>query len=160
MDIKNAPTTFQRILNDVLSTMLDVEALVYLDDIITYSNTLKEHDKRARRLFNRLREANMKLQPDKYEFLKTEVAYLGHIISENGVKPNPNKIIAIKNFPQPTTPKEIKSFLGLSGYYRRFIKNYAKWAKPLTELLKKEAHWNWRKSQKKSCILLQNINRQ
>lgn len=123
MGIKNAPPTFQQLLNNVLSTMLDTEAFVYLDDIIIYSDTLEEHDRRVRRLFNRLREANLKLQPDKCEFSKTEVAYLGHVISEEGVKPNPNKIISIKNFPPPTCPKDVKSFLGLSGNYRRFIKN-------------------------------------
>ncbi|XP_043461938.1 uncharacterized protein LOC122498320 [Leptopilina heterotoma] len=82
MGIKNAPPTFQRLLNNVLGGMLDSEAFVYLDDIIIYSDTLEEHDKRARRLYNRLRDANLKLQPDKCEFMKKEVAYLGHIVGE------------------------------------------------------------------------------
>ncbi|XP_051161523.1 uncharacterized protein LOC127281712 [Leptopilina boulardi] len=150
MGIKNAPPTFQRLLNNVLGGMLDSEAFVYLDDIIIYSDTLEEHDRRARRLYNRLREANLKLQPDKCEFLKKEVAYLGHIVGADGVKPNPVKIKAIKHFPVPKTPKEVRSFLGLSGYYRRFIKEYAKAAKPLSDLLKKTEEWNWGIPQQKS----------
>lgn len=74
---------------------------------------------------------------DKSEFLKLETAYLGHIITKNGIKPNPDKIVAIQNYPIPTTPKEIKQFLGLIGYYRKFIPNFAKLTKPLTQCLKK-----------------------
>ncbi|XP_051155718.1 uncharacterized protein LOC127278183 [Leptopilina boulardi] len=150
MGIKNAPPTFQRLLNNVLGGMLDSEAFVYLDDIIIYSDTLEEHDRRARRLFSRLRAANLKLQPDKCEFLKKEVAYLGHIVGKDGVKPNPAKILAIKQFPVPKTQKEVRSFLGLSGYYRRFIKDYAKVAKPLSDLLKKTADWKWEDAQQQS----------
>jgi len=79
----------------------------------------------------RLSEANLFLQPDKCEFLKRELIYLGHIITKNGVRPDPKKIIVVKNFPIPKTRKNIKQFLGLAGYYRRFIENFSKIAKPL-----------------------------
>ena len=111
MGIKNAPATFQRLMDTVLKGMHGTEVFVYLDDIVVYSETLEEHDKKARRLFTRLRDANLKLQPDKCDFLRTEVAYLGHVIGRDGVKPNPEKIIAIKKFPKPTTVRGIRQFL-------------------------------------------------
>lgn len=102
MGIKNPPPTFQRILNSVLSTMLDVKAFVYLDDIIVFSHTLEEHDKRARRLCHRLRYDYLKLQPDKCDFLKIEVASLVHIISKESMKPNLEKGYYME---MGTTPK-------------------------------------------------------
>ncbi|CAL1678277.1 unnamed protein product [Lasius platythorax] len=95
----------------------------------------------------RLRNANLRLQPDKCELLRHEVAYLGHIIGDKGVKPDPNKIKSIMEFPTPRTPKNIKQFLGLADYYRRFIPNFSKIAKPLTDLLKKNSTFNWQLKQ-------------
>ena len=89
------------------------------------------------KVFQRLRESNFKIQMDKSEFLKLETAYLGHVISRDGIKPNPDKISAIKKYPIPKTPKEIKQFLGLLGYYRKFIPDFARITKPLTKCLKK-----------------------
>ncbi|KMQ88697.1 enzymatic polyprotein endonuclease reverse [Lasius niger] len=102
----------------------------------------------------RLRNANLKLQPDKCEFLRHEVAYLGHIIGDKGVKPDPNKIKSIMEFPTPRTPKNIKQFLGLAGYYRRFIPNFSKTAKPLTDLLKKNSTFNWQIKQVEAFNIL------
>lgn len=85
----------------------------------------------------------MKLQSNKCEFLRCEVMYLGHIIGADGVRPVPGKIKAIMDFPTPKSPKNIKQFLGLAGYYRRFIPNFSKTAKPLTDLLKKDVHFSW-----------------
>jgi hypothetical protein len=88
----------------------------------------------------RLKELGLKVQPDKCEFLKPELEYLGHIVTAEGVKPNPKKIEGIKIFRQPKNPTEVKSFLGLAGYYRKFIRNLAKLANLLTELTKKTCH--------------------
>ena len=85
----------------------------------------------------RLREANLKLQLEKCEFLKHKVSYLGHVLSEEGLNSDPRKIEAVKLFPQPKNMKNVRQFLGLSGYYHRFIKNFAQIAKPLTRLLQK-----------------------
>ena len=148
MGIKNAPATFQRLMDIVLKGMHGTEVFVYLDDIVIHSETLEENVTKARRLFNRLREAHLKLQPDKCEFLRTDVAYLGHIIGRDGVKPNPAKIAAIRKFPKSRTVRAIRQFLGLSGYYRRFIKDNAKLAKPLSNLLKKDTKWEWGRSQR------------
>src|SRR5699024_9545971 len=86
---------------------------------------------------------NLKLQPSKCQFLHQEISYLGHIITANGVKPNPEKIRAIVDYPTPTNTKAIKQFLGLLGYYRKFIKDFAAIAKPLTNLLKKDVNFIW-----------------
>ena len=90
----------------------------------------------------RLREANLKLQVDKCEFLKTKIGYLGHLISNKGVKPNPRKIEAVMHFPTPKTVKNVQQFLGLVNFYRRFIKNFADIAKALTNLLKNQQDKN------------------
>lgn len=137
--LKNAPSTFQRVMNNILRGYQNEICSVYLDDIIIFSTSLQEHTNRLRKIFQRLRESNFKIQLDKSEFLKHNVNYLGHIITPNGIEPNPDKIRAVKDFPIPTTPKEIKSFLGLTGYYRKFIKDFAKISKPMTNCLKKDS---------------------
>ena len=137
MGLKNSPSTFQRVMDNVLRDLQNVVCLVYLDDIIVFSTSLQEHMVNLEKVFQRLRESNFKIQMDKSEFLKMETAYLGHIISSDGVKPNPDKISAIERYPIPKTPKEIKQFLGLVGYYRKFIPGFAKITKPLTQCLKK-----------------------
>lgn len=137
--LKNAPATFQRVMDNVLRGLQNEFCLVYLDDIIIMSASLQEHLVHLTKVFQRLRETNFKIQLDKSEFLRREVAYLGHIVTPEGVKPNPEKIAAIKKYPIPTTTKEIKSFLGLLGYYRKFIKDFARLTKPLTLCLKKDA---------------------
>lgn len=141
--LKNAPATFQRVMDNVLTGLTEDHCLVYLDDIIIHASSLEEHELKLRNILKRLRDYNLKLQPDKCEFLRKEVAYLGHIISDQGIKPNPDKIKAVQNFPQPKTTKQIKAFLGLAGYYRRFINNFSDITKPLTKLLKKNAKYIW-----------------
>lgn len=136
--LKGAPATFQRLINRVLQGINGFKAFVYLDDIVVISTTLVEHITQLREVFTRLRKYNLQLQPPKCEFLKHEVRYLGHIITESGVKPDPEKISCIVNYRTPSNTKEVKSFLGLVGYYRRFIKDFSKIAKPLTNLLKKD----------------------
>lgn len=137
--LKNAPSTFQRVMNNVLRGYQNEICLVYLDDIIIFSTSLQEHVQRLKLIFERIRQSKLKIQLDKSEFLHKEVAYLGHKITRDGVMPNPDKVEAVKNFPVPRTQKEIKSFLGLAGYYRKFIKDFAKITKPLTSCLKKNS---------------------
>lgn len=137
--LRNAPATFQRVMEHILRGILNEKCLVYLDDIIIFSTSLQEHIQNLKAVFERLRQAKFKIQLDKSEFLRKEVAYLGHIVTPEGVKPNPDKIKAIQNYPIPKTPKQLKGFLGLLGYYRKFIKDFAKITKPLTKCLKKDS---------------------
>lgn len=137
--LKNAPATFQRVMDNVLQGLQGNICLVYMDDIIVFSTSLEEHIKHLQKVFERLRNARLKIQLDKSEFLRIEVEFLGHLVTKDGIKPNPRKIMAIQKFPIPRTAKEIKSFLGLLGYYRRFIKGFAKLTRPFTKCLKKGA---------------------
>lgn len=148
--LKNAPATFQRLMDRVLLGLQDSELFVYLDDIVLFASSLKEHGIKVRRLFDRLHNAKLSLQPDKCEFLNTEVIYLGHIISDEGVRPDPKKTEAVDKFPVPKTATNVRQFLGLAGYYRRFIKNFSEEAKPLSDLLKKNVEFKWGSDQQRS----------
>lgn len=135
--LRNAPSTFQRVMDNVLREHLHRICFVYMDDIVIFSKSLQEHMTHIKSIFSKLREFNLKVQLDKSEFACKSVAFLGHIITDKGIKPNPSKIEAIQKFPIPKNIKEIKSFLGLVGYYRRFISNFAKIVQPMTKCLKK-----------------------
>lgn len=137
--LKNAPATFQRLMNSVLNEFIGKICLVYLDDIIIFSTSLEEHIISLTKIFKRLKEVNLKVQLDKSEFLRKETEFLGHVVTTEGIKPNPNKIAAIQNYKLPRSTKQIKAFLGITGYYRKFIKDYGKVAKPMTAFLKKNA---------------------
>ena len=108
--LKTAPATFQRMMNNVLSGLTGNRCFVFLDDIVVYANSLVDHDRKLRDVFGRLRKHNLKLQPNKCVFLRKEVVFLGHKISEHGVEPDARKIEAIRDFPTPKTTKQLKSF--------------------------------------------------
>ena len=133
--LTNAPATFQRLVERCLQDLTMNECCLYLDDIVVFSSSVEEHIERLERVFQRLHDFGLTLNPSKCCFLKQSVKYLGHIISENGMQTDPDKIAPLHTWPVPTTVKELRQFLGFSGYYRRFIKNYSKIAKPLTSLL-------------------------
>lgn len=142
-------------MDTVLRDLIGTVCFVYLDDIIVFGNSIQEHNKNLITLFERLRNTGLKLQPDKCEFLRPELEFLGHIITKDGVKPNPNKINTIKNFKQPKNLTEVKSFLGLGGYYRKFIKHFSTIAKPLTNLTKDDQPFNWSPECEKSFRTIQ-----
>jgi len=153
--LKNAPATFQRLINSVLTGMQRLKCLVYLDDIVIYGASLEDHNKRLEEVLRRLRKNNLKLQPDKCEFLRKETIYLGHIISDNGISPDSSKLTAIKEFPTPRKVfKDIQSFIGLAGYYRKFIADFSKIAKPLTKLTKKSEKFGWTAEQQNAFEIL------
>jgi len=141
-------------MNSILTGIQGLRCLVYLDDIVIYGPNLREHNKRLVEVFSKLRKHNLKLQPDKCEFLRKEVIYLGHIITKDGIRPDPSKLHAVKNFLTPKKVKDVQSFLGLAGYYRKFIENFSKIAKPLVRLTKKGAKFNWTAEQQNSFQLL------
>lgn len=154
--LKNAPATFSRLMKTVLTGLEGSQCFTYLDDTIVYASCLSEHNSKLEKVFNRLRINNLKLQPEKCEFLHREVSYLGHIITADGVKPNPEKIRAIVDYPKPVDSKSIKQFLGLMGYYRKFIKNFSTIAKPLTSLLQNDVVFVWNDEQEDAFQKLKN----
>lgn len=137
--LRNAPSIFQRTLDDILREHIGKICFVYMDDIIIFAENIDSHIRNMKTIFSTLEKANMKVQLDKCEFLKKEVEFLGFIVADTGIKTNPKRVEAIQNFPLPKTLKDLRSFLGLSNFYRRFIRDYAKIAKPLTSLLRGEA---------------------
>lgn len=141
--LTNSPATFQRLMGHILRGLEYRSALIYIDDIIIFSKTVDEHLLHLEEVFSRLRDANLKLNPKKCEFAKQELEYLGHIVTPQGIKPCPNKIKAVQEFPKPRNLKQLKSFLGLANYYRRFIKDFAKIAYPLHRLTKKSVNFDW-----------------
>ena len=135
--LTNAPATFQSLMNDIFRDMLDICVIVYLDDILVYSKNDEDHEKHVRQVLQRLRENKLYARPSKCTFFTDTIEYLGHIVGPDGIKPNPELVKAIFNFPQPRTLKELQSFLGLANYYRKFIENYSRIAAPLTDALQK-----------------------
>uniref|UniRef100_A0A669D8G6 ribonuclease H n=1 Tax=Oreochromis niloticus TaxID=8128 RepID=A0A669D8G6_ORENI len=131
----NAPATFQRLMQHCLSGQIAESLLVYLDDIIIYSPDFSSHLQHLDEVFQRLWRHGLKLQPNKCKFLQQEVKFLGHVVDKCGVRPDPDKISAVMDWPVPDTIRQVRSFLGLAGYYRRFVSGFAKIARPLTALL-------------------------
>jgi hypothetical protein len=150
MGLKNAPSLFERIIQKTLAELLWNGVINYLDDFIVYTETFEQHIELLKKVFEKLRTANIKLKLSKCNFAKSEVEYLGHIISENTIKPSPNKIRVVKEFPQPKNLKKIQRFLGLTGYYRKMIQNYTEIAYPLTQLTRKDNPFIWTEIHTKS----------
>ena len=136
--LTNAPATFQRCMDVVLSGLKYNSLLVYLDDILVYSSTFEEHLNRLEANFIRLQQVNLKLNHVKCTFILPKITYLGFVTDQNGQRPDPDKLLAIKDFPKPTNITGIRFFVSLCSYYRKFVKDFAKIAKPLTMLTKKE----------------------
>ena len=147
-----APAYFQRLVNKVLVGL--PFTFGYLDDVLIYSPNVKTHLKHLRQVFQRMREADLRLKMEKCNFLKAHLQYLGHIISGKGIEPVPEKLESIKKMPAPTTPKEVKQFLGLIGYYRKFVPQFADIARPLTSLTKKDIEFHWTEKCQASFELL------
>jgi hypothetical protein len=156
--LKNAPSTFQRMMDKIFSKEILNFILLYLDDIIIYSRTWKEHIEHLKCVFNRLSEHNLQINIQKCKFGRSEVKYLGHIISINGITPDIEKIDAIKSMKTPNNIKQLQSFLGSINFYRGYIKNFAQIAQPLYILLKtkKKSTWFWHSKQEKAFNILKN----
>ena len=134
--LTNAPSVFQAAMNTLFADMLNKGVLVYLDDILIYSKTEEEHLALLERVLQRLVDVNLKARRHKCHFFKEELRYLGHIVSKSGIKPDPTKVDAIRNWPTPQSITDVRSFLGLTNYFRKFIQGYALLTRPLTDLLK------------------------
>ena len=150
----NAPATFQRLMNQVFATEINQFILVYLNDILIFSESVEEHWEHLRMALGRLREARLYGRVHKCEFLKSRVEYLGYEVSEKGVHASPEKVKAVVNWPRPQSVHDVRSFLGLASYYRRFIHGFSQVAGPLTELTRSKAKWRWDKAQENSFLAL------
>ena len=134
----NAPATFQRLMESCLGELHLQQCIIYLDDIIVFAKTPEEHITRLRRVFMKLRAAGLKLKPSKCAFFKRKITYLGHVVSEEGIATDEEKVRVIRDWPIPKTVTEVRSFLGFTNYYRKFIYKYAQVARPLNELISGE----------------------
>ena len=143
----NAPATFLRLMEMCMGDMNLRDRLVYLDDIIIFFSTFEEHIDGLTAVFSRLQEHNLKLKAPKCEFLMSQVTYLDHIVSQEGIQRDPKKTSAIQDWPVPQNIKDVRSLLGFTGYYRCFIQNFARIARPLNDLL--IGHGTFKKIKKK-----------
>ena len=138
-ELTGGPASWQRFINDLLWKYLNEFCTAYLDDILIYSSSMKEHRQHLQKVLTKLQEAEIPANVDKCEFHVTETKYLGLIVSTNGIKMDPAKVKAIKQWDTPTSVKEVRSFIGFCNFYRRFIRNFSKIAGPLNSLTKKDA---------------------
>ena len=150
--LAQAPTYFQRLVNKVLLEL--TFAFGYLDDILVYSPDIETPLENLRKLFIKLREADLKIKEVKCNFLKKHIQYLGHIVLGKGITPMPEKLACIQEMPQPKTPKEVKQFLGLLGYYWKFVPRFSDLARPLNALTRKNVPFEWTPVCQESFTLL------
>ncbi|GJX76506.1 reverse transcriptase domain-containing protein [Tanacetum coccineum] len=141
--LTNAPAVFMDFMNRVCKPYLDKFVIVFIDDILIYSRSKEEHEVHLRLVLELLKKEKLYAKFSKCEFWLQEVHFLGHVVNQSGIYMDPRKIEAVKNSKAPTTPSEIRSFLGLAGYYRRFIANFSKIDKPLTLLTQKNKKYEW-----------------
>jgi hypothetical protein len=141
--LTNAPAYFMYLMNSVFMPELDIFIVVFIDDILIYSKMKEDHANHIRVILQRLRDHRLYAKFSKYEFWLDSVKFLGHTISRKGISVDPTKVQEVMDWKPPTSVHQIRSFLGLAGYYHRFIPDFSKIAKPMTELLKKEVKFRW-----------------
>ena len=154
--LTNAPATFMRLMELVLKGLEWEQCLVYLDDIIVFGRTFAECMERLENIFRRIMDAGLKLKPSKCELFETEVAFLGHRVGRNGIGCDPAKIANVRNWPIPESISDVRSFLGLANYYKRFVKDFSNVALPLTTLTNKGHKFEWNESCAHSFLTLKN----
>ena len=141
--VTNAPAAFMDLMNRIFKPYLDDFIVVFIDDILIYSKSIEEHEHHLRLALQTLREQKLYAKLSKCEFWLDHVMFLGHVVIKDGIFVDPQKIEAVVNWPRPTNVTEVRSFLGLAGYYRRFVKDFSKIALPLTQLTQKGISFDW-----------------
>lgn len=150
MGLTNAPGQFQRLMDLILAGLVWEACLIYLDDVIVFSSTFDQHLERLAAVFSRLAKANLKLKASKCQLFQSEVHFLGHVVSKEGISADPEKIRTVANWPQPTNLTELRSFIGLCSYYRKFISGFADIAQPLNALTCKGVPFTWNEEQEQA----------
>lgn len=141
--LKNAPATFSPILMSIMRRLIDSVCQLYMDDILVLGQDEVSHLEKLRVCLDRLRKYGLKIKLCKCTFFQTKVTYLGHVITQGGILPDPKKVNALLDMKPPTSVKELQCFLGMTGWFCRFIPRYSETAKPLTSLLKKGINFEW-----------------
>ena len=142
--LTNSPATFQTMMDGIFEELIsEGVVVVYLDDILIFTKTLEEHRRVVKRVLEILQEHNLFLKPEKCEFERTEIEYLGVIISHNSVRMDPVKVSGVSEWPVPSNKKEVQSFLGFTNFYRRFIQDFSRHARPLFDLTRNDISWKW-----------------
>ncbi|KAI0991394.1 hypothetical protein K3495_g16793, partial [Podosphaera aphanis] len=141
--LTNAPATFQHFVNDCLRDYLDIFCTAFVDDILIYSDTLEEHKTHVVNVLKALKKNNVFLKPEKCEFHTQSTTYLGLIIEPNGIRMDPKKLEAVREWTKPRNVKDVQAFLGFANFYRRFILGFSKLAAPLTKLTRKDSQFLW-----------------
>ena len=139
----NATATFMKMMNTIFHDLLDQGVVVFIDDILIYSKTLEEHEQLLKEVFRRLRKAHLYAKPSKCEFAMDEIQFLGHTFTKDGIKPSQDKLVDIKDWERPASAKQVRSFLGFVGFYRRYIKDFARISRPLSALTMKNKVFVW-----------------
>lgn len=150
----NAPANFQRAINNILGNARFKEAFAYMDDVILPSKTIEEGLSKLKLILELFRTAGITLKLSKCNFLMESIDYLGFEVCADGIRPGKTKINAVEAFPRPTDQHRVRQFLGLASFFRRFIRGFSSLARPLTQLLKKDAKWVWSDSQETAFVIL------
>jgi len=153
-ELTNAPPAFMRLMNEVLHDYLDSFVIIFIDDILVYSRSAEEHREHQWKVLDRLREQRLFAKFSKCKFWQREIGFLGHRILGQGVTADPEKIAVIQQWSRPTSVTEVRSFLGLAGYYRKFVKGFSSIVKPLTRLTGKGVPFIWSKEVEEAFVKL------
>lgn len=143
MGLKTSPNAFSRMMTIAMSGLNYEKCFVYQDDLVIFGRNLESHNQNLMDVFGRLREVNLKLNPSKCKFLQKEILYLGHVVSEKGVLPDPDKVLVLQNYPRPHNCDDVKRFVAFANYYRKFIPNFSQITAPLNNLLRKNISYEW-----------------
>jgi len=147
--LTNLPATFQVIMNDILRDLIDTgDIAAFMDDVLVGTEDEKKHNEIVGEVLRRIEENDLYIKPEKYVWKVKEIDFLGLVMGAEGIKMQEKKVTGVLEWPRPKMVKEVQKFLGLANYYRRFIKDFAKLAKPLYKLVRKDKKWNWEEEQK------------
>ncbi|XP_056864071.1 uncharacterized protein LOC130511209 [Raphanus sativus] len=155
--LTNAPAAFMKMMNGTFRDFLDEFVIIFIDDILVYSKSKEDHERHLRAVLERLREQQLFAKLSKCSFWQKSIGFLGHIVSSEGVSVDPEKVVAIRAWPQPKNATEVRSFLGLAGYYRKFVKGFASLAQPMTQLTGKDVKFVWSEECERSFSALKNM---